>query len=135
MNHYAHNNHAAWLERSYGVKCSPLGSEVANVLGYIGNGLYNAPVKLARVDWAESRCIKINWYTGHGLANFDFDELTKLVLECHLRLMRVEIKASNCQYIGLFFSQRKTREGSDWDRMPSIEEMIERNSADWEGKR
>ena len=39
---YAHDKHYEWIESAYNVKCSDLGKQVANILGYVGLGIYQA---------------------------------------------------------------------------------------------
>lgn len=37
---YAHDKHYGWIESAYYVKCSDLGKQVANILGYGGRCIY-----------------------------------------------------------------------------------------------
>jgi hypothetical protein len=119
---YAHNNHYEWVESAYKLKCSPLGKEVANILGYVGRGIYNAPINTSKINWADDYCIQVSWST--GLSNFDFKTLTELVIECHRRMIRVTI-GPNMKNLKIQFWQRHSRTGSMSKRMPDIEEMIE----------
>jgi hypothetical protein len=120
---YAHNDHYKWIEENYNITCSPLGKEVANIIGFIGGGIYNAPCNVEKVDWNNNIRIELNW--GKSLANYDGQQLTDLVIECHRRMIRVSIEP-NMRYIRMTFHQRITRsfEASISKRMPDIETMI-----------
>ena len=125
MNEYANNDHWKWVQALQKDKrMSELGKTVANILGYVGYGIYNCPLSHKRIDWTDDYCIVINWR--HSLSNWDFDNLTRLVLECHERLVRINLAGSAPGYIRMTFHQRKSREGNMSERMPTIEEMIER---------
>jgi hypothetical protein len=120
---YAHNDHYKWIESCYDLKCSPLGKEVANILGYVGGGIYNAPFATEKVNWTGEYSIIVNWNS--SLSNWDFPQLTKLVIECHRRMIRVCI-SPNMRSIKMIFHKRNTRdkEAGISQRMPDIEEMI-----------
>jgi len=118
---YAHDGHWEWLE-ARGFTPSPLGREVANVLGLVGSGLYNCPVRFESTDWSDPRCIEVNW--GGELANWDFPGLSILWAECHRRLLRVNIAPGSPRTLKLVFHQRETREGPSPVRMPSAREML-----------
>ena len=128
MNEYANNDHWKWVQAlKKDESMSALGKTVANILGYVGYGIYNCPISHNRIDWTDDYCIVINWR--HPLSNWDFDNLTRLVLECHERLVRIDLTGSAPGYIRMIFHQRKLREGNMSERMPTIEEMIERRKA------
>ena len=125
MNEYANNDHWKWVQALQKDKpMSEIGKTVANILGYVGYGIYNCPISHNRIDWTDDYFVKVNWR--HSLSNWDFDNLTRLVLECHERLIRVEMSGSAPYMIKMIFHQRKGREGEMSERMPTIEEMIER---------
>lgn len=119
---YAHNKHYEWVESALKVKCSPLGKEVANILGYVGCGIYNAPINPEKVKWGDDYCVEVNW--SKELANWDFRGLTQLVIECHRRMIRVSIEP-NMKNLKLMFWQRHSRTGGISERLPDIEAMIE----------
>lgn len=130
---YAHDDHWKWIEERLryadrSTVISPLGKEVANVLGYVGNGIYNAPIKPLKTNWSDKYCIEVNWRG--GLATYDSPGLTWLVLECHRRMLRVEIEPCNFNLMRLCFWQRQ-RTGSGAERMPDIQEMIQINESNW----
>lgn len=120
---YAHNDHYKWIESNYNLKCSVIGKEVANILGYVGSGIYNASFDTKKVDWTHPTRIELNWK--HPMANWDFCELTKLVIECHRRMIRVQIEP-NMRYIKMRFHQRFSRNLKDGFStcLPDIEDMI-----------
>lgn len=61
----------------------------------------------------------------NGLATFDFDGLTRLVLLAHDRCIRAEIAPSGPGMIGITLFKRPKRTGSGFERHPTIEEAIE----------
>ena len=123
MNEYANNDHWEWVQALDKTNpMSELGKTVANILGYVGCGIYNCPISHERIDWTDEYCIVVNW--SNSLSNWDFDNLTRLVLECHERLIRIELTASAPRRIRMTFHQRKSRIGNMSDKMPTIEEMI-----------
>ena len=125
---YAHNSHFEWVESAYKIKCSDLGRQVANILGYVGRGIYNAPFKTEKVDWGNPRCIEVNW--GQSMANYDGSQLTDLIIECHRRMIRVLIQP-NMRTLKIMFWQRKSRTGRLFERIPDIEEMIIKQDEQW----
>ena len=127
---YAHFEHYQWIERACNVKCSNLGIKVANILGYVGNGIYNAPINYRKINWEDDYYIGVNWNS--PMSNWDFPELTKLVIECHRQMIRVSI-APNMRSIKITFHQRKTRDknAGTMKRLPDIEEMIEMRDKDF----
>lgn len=72
---------ADWVEGALRVKCSPLGREVADVLGQAFLGIYHVSREAKRVDWSDTRIIEFRY--GRSLATYDADELTRLVVLCH----------------------------------------------------
>ncbi|KKL14721.1 hypothetical protein LCGC14_2512820 [marine sediment metagenome] len=125
MNEYAHNDHWKWIEQiRKDLVISELGKTVANILGYIGYGIYNCPINYKKADWSNDTWIEIIW--SRPLSNWDFDNLTRLILECHERLIRIDISGAAPNRLRMLFHQRESREGGMSVRMPTIEEMIER---------
>lgn len=125
---YAHNNHYKWVESNYCV-CSDLGKQVANILGFVCRGIYNAQINHSKIEWGNPSYIKVHLRS--TLANFDGQTLTDLVLVCHEKMVRVEIRPSNPQGLCLIFWQRKSRDGDISTRMPSIETMVEKFNQAW----
>jgi len=141
---YAHNNHAAWLSGHLKIKPSPLGAKIANILGYVGGGLYNCPVDLRKTDWTNTFIIKVIWKNNH-LTNWDDFALSRLWVRCHREMIRVEIGVGEYEeippdlddegeypqpgpttYSGLelCFWQRESRTGLIQCRLPDCEDMI-----------
>ena len=129
MGNYANFDHAHWVEKSTKTKLSPLGAVVANILGYVGHGIYNAPLDVCKVDWTNPDYIKVSWR--HALCNWDFDELSRLWVECHRRMVRVEIAPLSNKTLQLLFHQRFNRAGDTTQRLPDCEEMIQRVDQDY----
>lgn len=126
---YANENHYKWVESNTGQKCSPLGRTVANVLGYVGRGIYNAPVNTDRVDWTDDYCLAVVW--SGDMANWDQPRLSLLWVECHRRMLRVSIDGCAPGRLKLRFHQRQTREGGNCKRLPDCEEMIALIDSEW----
>lgn len=124
MSNYAGNE---WLEPGIGVKeISPLGKNVADLLGDVFAGIYHLDYNaLRKVDWSDKRCIQfvLGW---HDLSTFDCDELTRLVVLCHDRMLRMSIEASTHKYLKLTFHCRNKRNGNQFERIPTIEQAIHR---------
>ena len=72
-------------------------------------------------EWGDG--IKFNTYITR-LATFDFDGLTRLVLLAHDRMIRVEVIPSGPRMIGLTLHKRHKRDGSMYERHPTIETAI-----------
>ena len=98
---------------------SPLGREVADILGQVWRGLYHLNVN--KVKWTDKYNISVN--IAEGLATWDHARLTALVILYHDRCIRLEIEPCNSRYIKLRFSQRK-RIGDMNEKHPTIEESI-----------
>ena len=131
MDEYANNDHWEWVQALDKTNLvSELGKTVANILGYVGCGIYNCPISHKRIDWTDEYCIVVNWSA--SLANWDFDNLTRLVLECHERLIRINIKGISPGRMQFLFHQRISRNGGIATRMPTIETMIERRKKAFE---
>lgn len=125
MNEYANNDHWEWVARlRKDIEMSSLGKEVANIIGYVGYGIYNAPIDYKKIEWDNDIWVEVDWKG--DLANWDFDRLTKLILECHKRMIRISIEAKSKGILKMYYHKRKGREGMMNERMPTIEEMIER---------
>jgi len=119
--------HWEWLENSYkdlGVKCSPHGRDVAQILGIVYSGLYHISAKLEKVKWDHERAIEIK-FGYSNLATFDFNNLTKLVILCHDACIRLEIEPHTFDSMRFWFHRREGREGDITRRHPTIEQAIE----------
>ena len=82
--------HFDWLEGS-GLKCSPFGREVAYIVGCTFGGIYNAPIAHEKTNWQNDKFMNIV-VPQRGLATFDFNPLTRLVLFAHEMCIRVDVE-------------------------------------------
>lgn len=74
---YAHNDHYKWIETNESVKCSELGKEVANILGFVGEGSISE-----RLPTLETMIKKQNEYYGRFVCKTpNIMELPKEVTE------------------------------------------------------
>lgn len=87
-------------------------------------GIYNVSTNWEKVDWdfGNGVCFVIGW---RGLATYDFDHLTRLVIGAHDRSIRLDIDARARNYLALMMWPR-SREGGMAQRHPTIEEAIAR---------
>ena len=114
---------ANWIKNSLKKEMSPLGESVADLLGDVFLGIYHLDFKaLNRVCW-EDDYVVIFVYRG-DLATVDFNQLTRLVVLAHDRMLRISIEGVGPGYMKLIFHQRHKRTGSMSERCPTIEEHI-----------
>jgi len=119
---YALHDAAGWVARNYKRPLSDLGKEVAQILSVVGGGIYNAPINVEAINWYdETFGIRVYWRG--SLSNWDSPGLALLLIECHRRMVRVEIEPANMQGVRLVFHQRKSRDGSTMDRLPELDEI------------
>lgn len=118
---------ADWLRsasKDQNLSISPLGEKVADLLDAVWQGIYHLPHSvLRRVSWEDDHCITIV-VPDHGLATYDFDLLTRLVVLCHDAAIRMELSSANPRNVRLTFHQR-VREGRMSQRHPTIEQAVE----------
>lgn len=102
---------------------SPVGIQVAELLG-TWHGLHHFDQReMERVEWWNPRFIEIRW--AGSLSTFDFNELTRLVFLAHDRCIRVEIQPQSNRYLKLLFHPRKSRDGRMTERHPNLEQAVE----------
>lgn len=119
---YAHEQHYEWIERNTKQTCSPLGREVANILGYAGGGIYNAPIVPQKVKWSNAAYIEVTWRG--ELSNWDRFDLTALWVECCRRRIRVCIRGCGPRYMKLLFHQRDEASRDIMQGLPSPADML-----------
>jgi len=104
---------------------SDLGALVVDFLDRWYGGFHNIArqINLHQIDWTNNHYIAVR-YQGRNLATFDFGLLTKLVVLAHDAMIRIEINPMSRVSVELVFHERKKREGSAWERMPTIEDHI-----------
>lgn len=99
---------------------SEFGLRVAAILDAIF-AIYNVHGRLVLSD--ERRA---EWLCSGDLSTFDGDVLTQLVVRCHDACIRISIEACTPRYVRVVFHRRTGREGSLYERHPSIEDAIVR---------
>lgn len=120
MSQYAGSN---WIKRSLKKELSPLGENVADLLGDVFAGIYHLDYKaLERVNWDDPDVILFT-LSYHSMSTVDSDELTRLVILSHDRKLRLEIRAVAPKRLELVFHQR-VREGVFYHMCPTIEEHL-----------
>lgn len=100
---------------------SALGARGADLLGFVYRGLYHIGVE--SVDWGRTDFIEIS--VRDGLATFDSQELTELVVLCHAEAIRLEIKASGPRRLKLWFSPRVREAETTYERHPTLAAAVE----------
>ena len=125
MSAYAYAG-ADWLKDGISAEAvSPFGEQVANILGDAFFGIYHLDyVSLKKADWKNNDWIQVT--VCGGLSTYDNDGLTRLVVLCHDRLVRLEIRAAAPKYLRLCFSPRKSRDGHMFERHPTLEDAMVR---------
>lgn len=125
MSEYAGSD---WIEHSLKItNMSPLGKVAADLLGDVFKGIYHLNTHaLRKVKWDDKWCIEyiLGW---HELATVDNNELTRLVVLGHDRMLRISIDPHTFHHIKLSICQRTTRDNnaSLSDRGPTLEEHVE----------
>jgi len=119
--------HAEWLEQSKKIIPSEFGKKVANILGYVWQGLYHIQTtSLKKVKWGDERYMEI--IISQGLATWDRNDLTELIVLCHDECIRLEIRPCSPQHLKLCFHKRvPISEAGDMlicRGHPTIEEQI-----------
>jgi hypothetical protein len=110
------------------VRLSEFGIAVADLLGDLEFGIYHiqAEVLHPRVEWDAKHHISVV-LRDSNFCTFDSNHLTRLVILCHDRHVRCEVRAAAPRYIELFFTRRKRTHGGDgiaiWH--PTIEQAVE----------
>lgn len=111
---------------------SPLGRAVADLLGDIFFGIYHLETKaLMKAQWDDPYVIIL--VLRCRLSTFDNDSLTRLVVLCHDRCIRCHITGKGPGYIELMFHRRQ-REGSMYERHPTLEAAAARIRGDYQVK-
>ncbi len=143
---YINMDHAGWVERNIAAskkqkatardkrnaaehkgwyaapdELNPFQRRAIDILGIIGNGIYNAPISWDTVYW-DKRLIAVSWT--HRLGTFDFTALTSLVFLCHEARIRGEVSPKGFQHIEIMLSERSDAGGNS-QRHPNLDEAIE----------
>lgn len=101
---------------------SEFGLKVAGILDDIW-ALYNIPRQTRRSDFTSSDRVEVMW--DRELSTFDFDALTQLVIRCHDACVRLTVLPASPKTMRLMFHPRLGREGSMYERHPTIEQAVE----------
>lgn len=147
---YAEMDHAGWVESNieaykrratkpkrdkYGVqlgwqvapdKLSDFQAQVFEILGIVGGGIYNAPISWDTVDWGHRGSwehVSVTWGSGNGLATFDSNRLTLLVLCCHTARIRCDISPNGPRAFRFSFWPREAT-GNYARRHPNVAEAV-----------
>ncbi len=112
---------AAWVAAHLSITLSPLGTTVADLLGVVYRGLYNAPINHQRIQWTHTDWIDV--IIRQTLDTYDGNDLTTLVLAAHAMCVRVEVKPASPRHLRLCFSPRQ-RGGNLTQHHPTIDQAV-----------
>jgi|TARA_R100000084_G_scaffold97923_2_gene51972 hypothetical protein len=87
-------------------------------------GPYDFASTFRKAEWGYGRWVRFR-IPGHGIATYDSDGLTALVIGAHDMCIRVELSACSPTHIEILMHQRDRREGRLYQRHPTIEEAIQ----------
>lgn len=136
---YQRMDHAGWVEsnntslnRMYAKrknwkplpeKLSEFQAKVADILGMVGGGIYNATVSHGSIDWEYGfNGISAVWKYPQ-FATWDFNQLTMLVFLCHEARIRCELGPAGPHMLRLSFWQRNAT-GDISTRHPNLDEAV-----------
>lgn len=115
---------ADWIRRACKQEPSLFGARVAAVLAATYGGTHHLDMtRMRRVRWSALDYIEVALGRQEGLATWDFDKLTVLVVLAHDACIRLSISPGG-QYLKLLFHPRRGRAGSMSRRHPGIEEHV-----------
>lgn len=112
-----------WVESTTKRLLLPWQHDAMAVLGAMSHGIHNFPTKLKNAEF-DPRYIKVN-FPRMGMATYDFDRLTRLVIAAHDKLIRVELTPCNFQYTTMMLHPRWGRTGGMSQRHSSIDDAVE----------
>jgi hypothetical protein len=133
---YQTMDHAGWMESNLDAsrrlgrklknapeKLNDFQIKVVDILGMVGNGIYNAPIDSEKIEW---KCgfdgVSVVW-NRTDMATWDFDQLTRLVFLCHEARIRCSIGPAGPRALRLKFHPRKA-EGDMAVRHPNLDEAV-----------
>lgn len=136
---YINMDHVDWAERNLRAartlskkyqphksapdKLNPFQAAVVNIIGIVGNGIYNAPIDICKVDWQYGlNGISLKWQHT-DLATFDYSQLTMLVFLCHEARIRCSISPCGPRSLRFSFWPRKSTGGIS-ARHPNLDEAV-----------
>lgn len=112
---------AAWLKANFKCEMSPLGVAVADLLGDVWEGIYHLNSSgLQKADWSNKDTVSVTLRV--ELATIDSELLTRLVVLCHDRMLRLNIQGVGPGYLRFRFHQREKRSGRMYERYPTLED-------------
>jgi len=122
--------HTDWLEnqlryKNKDIKISELGKIVSSIMGEVWDGIYHldrSTYQHERTDWSNNSYIEM--VICGELATWDFNKLTRLVVLCHDKCVRLSISGASNNFLRLMFHKRE-REGGFSERHPTLEYQVE----------
>lgn len=138
---YQHMDHARWMESNNQAinrvnaakkrtktpppplpeELSEFQKRVVDIVGIVGNGIYNAPIS-QKIDWNYGgRGVAVIWH--REMSTWDFNQLTMLVFLCHEARIRCSIESAGPKMMRMCFFQRKD-DGGMSVRHPNLDEAV-----------
>lgn len=117
---------AEWVERHTGRTLTDFQRRAVVLLcRAMRCGPYDFARTFEKADWNFGNGVRFTVYT-HGLATFDTDGLTALVIGAHDEAIRVEIEPCNFRHLRIIMHprQREHEHERQWGRHPTIEQAI-----------
>lgn len=112
---------AEWLRRNGIKNISPLGEQVADLVGHLFKGIYHIDSEAMKANWDNPQHIKLS--LGSELASVDANHLTELVLLAHDACLRVSVRPYGPRNLLLLFHQRQ-RGGDFSQSCPTLEDHV-----------
>jgi hypothetical protein len=109
-------------ERELAALPAEISERIERVLARAFRGIHHCEGWSRRRPWGPLGLEVIHY---HGLATFDYDELTRLVIAAHDECVRVHLIGAANRYIRIGLTVRQ-REGDFADRHDTIEAAIEK---------
>jgi hypothetical protein len=132
---YFNMDHAAWVESSCKRTLTPFQARVFDIAGCAFGGIYNAGITWKSVCWDYGD--GISFVRRGDIATTDFNQLTLLVVLCHIAKIRMEISSANPGRLRYSFWQRAatdricTNHPSIYDAATKITAALPTNSRIW----
>lgn len=114
-----------WVARHTGRKLTAFqASAVVLLCEAMRCGPYDFSGTFRRANWEYGKGVR--FVVRGGMATYDTDGLTALVLGAHDRAIRVEVRGAAPGYVAIEMHPRAREHEGQWGRHPSIEQVLER---------
>lgn len=119
-----------WVENQFSPRLTLTEFQAAAVnllVDGLNTGPWNLPIKWQRVDWTYGRDgVRFVIRSHGGLATYDHDHLTRLVVLAHDQCIRLRIEPVAFSYLAIILSPRRREAASFMEGHPTMEEAVAR---------